>query len=84
MTVYWLIVLNLMFMNVHDSPSCLQMAVSCIYICIYIIYTPNLEFNVAVSGRERERRFRGSREGARGSTEGAPSTPFHGSARVDP
>ena len=36
---------------------------------IYIIYTPNLGFEIAVSGREREQgRFRGSIEGAREST----------------
>ena len=40
---------------------------------IYIIYTPNLELRIAVSVREREQgRFRGSNEGARGSSEGAP------------
>lgn len=40
-------------------------------IYIYIIYTPNLGFETAVSGREREQgRFRGSIEGARGSTMG--------------
>ena len=39
---------------------------------LYIIYTPNLGFEIAVPGREREQgRFRGSSEGARGSTEGA-------------
>ncbi len=39
---------------------------------IYIIYTPNLGFEIAVPGREREQgRFRGSSEGARGSIEGA-------------
>jgi len=38
-------------------------------IYIYIIYTPNLGFEIAVLGREREqRRFRGSSEGAWGST----------------
>ena len=41
-------------------------------ICIYIISTPNLGFEIAVRGQEREQgRFRGSREGARGSIEGA-------------
>ena len=35
-----------------------------VYICT--IYTPNLGFEIAVSGREREQR--GSIEGARGST----------------
>ncbi len=39
---------------------------------IYIIYTPNLGLEIAVSVREREQgRFRGSIEGARGSIEGA-------------
>jgi len=38
-------------------------------IYIYIIYTPNLGFPIAVPGREREQgRFRGSTEGAREST----------------
>lgn len=36
---------------------------------ISIIYTPNLGFEIAVFDREREQgRFRGSTEGARGST----------------
>jgi len=39
---------------------------------LYIIYTPNLGSEIAVSVREREQgRFRGSIEGAGGSTEGA-------------
>ena len=38
----------------------------------YILYTPNLGFEIAVPGREKEQgRFRGSNEGAGGSTEGA-------------
>ena len=38
---------------------------------MYIIYTPNLGLEIAVPGREREQgRFRGSTEGARGSTMG--------------
>ena len=56
------------------------------YIYIYIIYTPNLGFEIAVFDQEREQgrlrgsserarglseRVRGSTEGARGSTEGA-------------
>ena len=37
-----------------------------------IIYTPNLGLRIAVSVREREQgRFRGSSEGARGSSEGS-------------
>ncbi len=47
---------------------------------IYIIYTPNLGFEIAVSVREREQgRFRGSNEGARGRSKGAPGE--HGGAR---
>ena len=39
---------------------------------IYILYTPNLGFLIAVSRREREQgRFRGSSEGAGGSDDGA-------------
>lgn len=42
-----------------------------IHICIYIIYTPNLGFNVAVSGQEREQgRFRGA-QGAQRDQGGA-------------
>ena len=42
------------------------------YIYIYIIYTPNLGLRITVFDREREQgRFRGSTEGAWGSTEGA-------------
>jgi len=38
---------------------------------IYIIYTPNLGFEIAVPGREREQgRSRGSTKGARGRSEG--------------
>ena len=41
-------------------------------ISIYIIYTPNLELEIACFVREREQgRFRGSTEGAGGSIEGA-------------
>jgi hypothetical protein len=43
---------------------------------IYIIYTPNLGFEITVLGREREHgRFRGSSEGARGRSKGAPREP---------
>ena len=39
---------------------------------IDILYTPNLGFEIAVPGREREQgRFRGSSEGAGESTRGA-------------
>ena len=39
---------------------------------IYIISSPNLGFEIAIPGREREQgRFRGSTEGARGRSEGA-------------
>jgi len=39
---------------------------------IYIIYTPNLGFEIAVRDREREQsRFRGSSEGSRGRSKGA-------------
>ena len=38
---------------------------SCLYIYIYIMYTPNLGFGIAVPGQEREQgRFKGSTEGA--------------------
>jgi len=49
---------------------------------IYIIYTPNLGFAIAVFVREREQgRFRGSTEGARGHSKGARgSTGEHGGA----
>ncbi len=51
--------------------------VSKIYICI--IYTPNLGLAIAVFVRGREQsRFRGSNEGAGGSSEGA----LWGSARA--
>jgi len=41
----------------------------CVYIYIYIIYTPNLGLGVALFDREKEQgSFRGSREGARGRT----------------
>ena len=44
-----------------------------IYIYIYIIYTPNLGFGIALFDQEREQgRFRGSNEGARGRSKGAP------------
>ncbi len=44
----------------------------CSDIYIYTIYTPNLGLEIAVFVRERERgRFRGSNEGAGGSTKGA-------------
>ena len=39
---------------------------------IYIIYTPNLGLGIDLPGREREQsHFRGSSEGAGGSTDGA-------------
>jgi len=42
------------------------------YRYIHIIYTPNLELAIAIFVREREQgRFRGSHEGAKGSTGGA-------------
>ena len=42
------------------------------YRYIYFIYTPNLELAIAIFVREREQdRFRGSHEGAKGSTGGA-------------
>lgn len=45
-------------------------------IYIYIIYTPNLGWGIAVFVRERgQGRFRGSSGGAGGSTEGAGGAP---------
>ena len=44
----------------------------CVCMYIYIIYTPNLGFEIAVSVRESEQgRFRGSSRAARGSSERA-------------
>ena len=55
---------------IFGSSSAIDLAMLLIY--IYIIYTPNLGFEITIPGREREQgRFRGSSEGARGSTEGA-------------
>ena len=42
------------------------------YICIYIIYIPNLGLEIAVSVAKGEQDcFRGNSEGAKGSIEGA-------------
>ena len=45
------------------------------YICIYVIYTPNLGFGIACFDQEREQgRFRGSSEGAGGAQQVGVST----------
>ena len=65
--------LLLCIQNFFDAfPTPTPAPISSYIVYIYIIHTPNLGFEIAVSVREREQgRFRGSRGGARGSSERA-------------
>ena len=57
-------------------------SIHCNMTYIYIVYTPILGSEIAVPGRDREQgRFRGSSEGARERSKGAPGE--HGGAAME-